>query len=205
MGQFSETIPQDPQPASCHRVTSSVINAAGYRSWERKWILPYTGPVPSTHKTSHRPPEGAAEGTLWFGGPVDRFRITLRIYGEEPDPDQISALFGCAPTVAERKGLPLSMDDDRRIATRGRWSLTIESKDCDERDDLEDGVKILLARLPSDTDLWASLTSTFKVDVFCGIFMASSNRGFGISAEVSRLLSDRHLNIGFDLYFDPPE
>jgi hypothetical protein len=168
-------------------------------------MLPYTGVVLPTHKISHRPPEGAPEGTLWFGGPVDKFKITLRIYGEELDPDQISALFGCSPTAAERKGFPVSMGDGSRIANRGRWSLTIESKDCGERDDVEDGVKMLLARLPSDADLWAYLTSTFKVDVFCGLFMASSSRGFGISAEVSRLLTHRHLDIGFDLYFDPPE
>jgi hypothetical protein len=167
--------------------------------------LLYTGLVPPTDKISRRPPEGAPEGTQWFGGPVDKFKITLRIYGEELDPDQISALLGCAPTVAERKGLPVSIGEGSRIANRGRWSLTIDSKDCDERDDVEDGVKMLLARMPSDADLWASLTSTFRVDVFCGIFMASSNRGFGISAEVSKLLTDRHLNISFDLYFDPPK
>lgn len=161
--------------------------------------------MPPIHKISRRPPDGAPEGTQWFGGPVDRFRITLRIYGEELDPDQISVLLGCAPTEAARKGLPVSSREGSRIANRGRWSLTIESKDCDERDNVEDGVKMLLARLPSDADLWASLTSTFRVDVFCGIFMAAANRGFGISAEVSKLLTDRHLNIGFDLYFDVPK
>jgi len=165
----------------------------------------YTGLVPPTNKISRRPPKGAPEDTVWFGGPVDKFKVTLRLYGEELDPDKISALLGCAPTVAERKGLPVSTGEGSRIANRGRWSLTIGSKDCDERGDVEDGVKMLLARLPSEADLWASLTSTFTVDVFCGIFMASSNRGFGISAEVSKLLADRHLNIGFDLYFDPPK
>jgi hypothetical protein len=44
-----------------------------------------------------------------------------------------------------------------------------------------------------------------KVDIFCGPFLESSNRGFGISPEVSKLLSDRYLDIGFDLYFDPPK
>lgn len=63
---------------------------------------------------------------------------------------------------------------------------------------------MLLARLPSDSGVWVSLTSIFAVDVFCGLFLASSNRGFGISAEVSRLLSDRNLEIGFDVYLDLP-
>ena len=152
---------------------------------------------------TRKPPTGAPEGTVWFGGPVDRFRITLRIYGEELDPDRISALLGCTPTRAERKGIPISTRGGARIPKKGRWALEINSRDCDENDDVEDGIRMLLARLPSDRDLWVSLTSMYTVDVFCGLFLESSNRGFGISPEVSKLLSDRHLEIGFDLYFDP--
>jgi len=123
--------------------------------------------------------------------------------GDDLDPDQITALFGCAPTRAERKGVSISTDYGTRIPRIGHWALTTESSDPDE--DVEDGVRSLLARLPSDPALWASLTSKYAVDLFCGIFMKSANRGFGISPEVSRLLSERRLEIGFDLYFDPPK
>ena len=34
---------------------------------------------------------------------------------------------------------------------------------------------MLLARLPSDTSVWRSLTSTYAVDVFCGVFLKSSD------------------------------
>ena len=155
---------------------------------------------------ARKPSSGAPEGTVWFGGCVDRFRITLRIHGEELDPDQVSALLGCAPTVAERKGVPIcSPAGDTRIPKRGRWSLTIDSNDCGESDDVEDAIRMLLARLPSDPDLWASLTGKYAVDIFCGLFLASSNRGFSVSPEVSKLLSDRHIEIGFDVYFDQPK
>ncbi len=83
--------------------------------------------------------------------------------------------------------------------------MTIDSKSCDESDDVEDAVRMLLERLPSDPELWASLTSMYAVDVFCGLFLASSNRGFSISPDVSKLLSDRQVGIGFDVYFDPPK
>ncbi len=152
-----------------------------------------------------RPPSGAPEGLISFGGPVDRFQITLRLSGEQLDPDRISALFGCAPTRMHRKGLPISAREGAPIAKRAQWHLTIDSKDGDERNDVEDGIRTLLERLPSDPALWASLTSTYKVDIFCGLFLEADNRGFAISAETSKLLSDRHLNIGFDVYFDPPE
>ena len=150
------------------------------------------------------PPSGAPEGTVWFGGPVDRFRVTLRICSEELDPDHISVLLGCAPTRAERKGTPISVGERTRIPGSGRWSLSVHSEECGEGDDVEDGVRILLERLPSDGSLWASLTTAYSVDVFCGLFLASENRGFGMSAELCKLLADRNLEIGFDLCFDPP-
>ena len=145
---------------------------------------------------SRKPPTGAPEGTTWFGGPVDRWKVALRIYGEELDPDRISALLGCEPSSAARKG--------NQFPKKGRWVYEIDSKDCDENDDVDDGVRKLLTRLPSDPDFWTSLANTYSVDVFCGLFITSTNRGFGISTEVSRLLSDRGLQIGFDLYFDSP-
>ena len=157
------------------------------------------------HTISREPPSGAPEGTVWFGGPVDGFKITLRISGEELDPDRITALLDCRPSRTQRKGVPISVDTGTWIPTRGQWLLTIDSRDCDKTDDVEAGITMLLAQLPSDADLWASLTSTYTVDVFCGLFLASSNRGFCLSAEISRLLSDRHLEIGFDLYFDVVE
>jgi len=157
------------------------------------------------HAISREPPPGAPEGTVWFGGPVDRFKITLRISGEDLDPDRITALLDCRPSRTERKGVPISVDSGARIPKRGQWLLTIDSKDCDNTDDVEDGIRMLLSQVPSDADLWSSLTSTYIIDVFCGLFLASSNRGFCLSAEVSKLLSDRHLEIGFDLYFDVVE
>jgi hypothetical protein len=152
-----------------------------------------------------KPPSGAPEGTVWFGGPVDSSKITLRLSGEELDPDQITGILGCAPTLTHRRGLPISSHEGSHLARKGRWHLEIASRDLHGRDDVEDGIKALLEQLPSDLALWASLTSMYEVDVFCGLFLEADNRGFAVSAKTSKLLSDRHLNIGFDIYFDPPE
>jgi hypothetical protein len=70
---------------------------------------------------------------------------------------------------------------------------------------VDDGIRTLLARLPSSQDVWAFLTSTYTVDIFCGLFLATTNRGFSITADISALLSDRGIDIGFDLHFDPPK
>ena len=144
---------------------------------------------------SRTPSVGAPEGTVWFGGPVDRWKVTLRVYGGELDPDKVSARLGCQPTSAARRGNP--------HPRKGRWRLKIDSRECDPNDDVEDGIKMLLTRLPSEKSLWDSLTTDLEADVYCALFLRTSNRGFGISAEVLRLLSDRNLEIGFDIYFGP--
>ena len=154
----------------------------------------YTGFDLIKKPISRKPPSGAPEGTVWFGGPVDRWKVALCVHGEELDPDRISALLGCEPTSAARRGNP--------FPRKGRWILRVESKKCGESDDVEDGIRILLARLPSDGDVWVSLTGTYSVRVSCGLFLAASNRGFAISADVSKLLSDRNLEISFNVYFD---
>jgi hypothetical protein len=155
---------------------------------------------------SRKPPSGAPEGTEWFGGPVDRYRITLRIVGYDLDPDQISAMLGCPPTKAERAGVPISMAGGHtRIPKRGRWFLQIDSRDCGQNEDVENGIRTLLTRLPSSPNLWSSLTKTYAVDIFCGLFLSKTNRGFSLAADLSTLLSDRGIDIGFDIYFDPPK
>ncbi len=149
------------------------------------------------NKTIFRePPAGAPEGTVWFGGPVDRWQVALRVSGEDLDPDRVSMLLGCQPSSERRKGNPFPKN--------GRWRLQIDSAECAADVDVDDGIRMLLARLPSDHSIWSSLTRNYTVDVFCGIYLAAFNRGWGISCEVSGMLADRNLDIGFDVYFDPP-
>jgi hypothetical protein len=135
-------------------------------------------------KDARKPPTGAPEGTVWFGGPVDTFRITLRISGDDLDPEQVSALLGCVPTRAKR----------------GQWHLMLDSRDLGESYEIDDGVKVLLERLPADLSVWAGLTSSYKVDLFCGLFLEADNRGIEIPAEILKLLSDRRIPMGFDIY-----
>ena len=146
--------------------------------------------------SQRKPPAGAPEETVWSGGPVDRFRITLRIVGGDLEPGRISEILGCQPSRSERRGVAVGS----RIPTRGFWHLTIDSKDCGDESDVEDVVRLLLDRLPADPELWAALTRDYKVDVFCGIFMDRRNQGFEIPPEISKMLAERGLGIGFDIY-----
>ena len=150
-------------------------------------------------KQTH-PPEGAPKGTVWFGGPVDGFRITLRVAGEGLDPDHINSLLNAAPTkvLPNRKAVKL---DGTVISFGTLWSLDLSSDDCESDADVEDAIRLLLSRLTSDLTVWKELTQTYRVDLFCGIYLKTTNRGFEISTEVLKLLSERNLTIGFDIYY----
>lgn len=150
-------------------------------------------------KIARKPPSGAPEGTVWFGGPVDSFVITLRITGDF-DPDQITSLLQCAPTRTETKGKVIHTPGGPRTPKKGVWSLRIESNGCPEGD-LENGIKTLLDSVSDDPEVWATLNSTYSIDLFCGLFLDAHNRGFSLSDKVSGMLSARRLEIGFDIYF----
>jgi len=38
------------------------------------------------------------------------------------------------------------------------------------------------------------------VDIFCGVFLDDWNRGFDLPPQVLKMLSDRGITIGFDIY-----
>ena len=62
----------------------------------------------------NKPPEeivaSAPEGTVWFGGPVDRSTMSLRIFGESVDPLEITKLLGHEPTKGRKKETDLLED-----------------------------------------------------------------------------------------------
>ena len=156
-------------------------------------------------RSRSRPPKGAPKGTVWFGGPVDRCNVTLRICGENLDPDEITKLMGQDPTWMRRAGTPIRNRDGSlfRIDTIGRWHLSISSEDEDAPSDIEQLLEALFHRLPTKPALWKKVNLRYKVDLFCGLHLYTDNRGFGLSPSICQFISERNILIGFDIYFDP--
>ena len=136
----------------------------------------------------------APEGTTWFGGSIDRSKVSLRIFGDELNPEEITELLKCKPSVSWKKGDTIRGANKTRT---GRWSL--ESNLSDETD-LEDKVWDILNRISADVEVWNSIKRMNSVDLFCGIFLETGNRGFGISVNLMKELSRLGIDIGFDIY-----
>jgi hypothetical protein len=148
-------------------------------------------------------PRCAPPGTVWFGGPIEWFSITLRISSEDLVPDDVTKVMGCDPDESQQKGQAVLREDGTvmRIARFGAWWLTLKPEDTDEWDCAE-AMMGVLRRLPGGLGLWRRLTKAYKVDFFVGLSMPSKNKGFELSPEVMKYLGDRGIAAGFDIYYD---
>ena len=133
-----------------------------------------------------------------FGGPVDEVSISLRVFGDDLDPSEITTLLRVQPTSSCRKGDIFRGKRYDRIEETGRW---LYAKDASQ-DDLDKIIGVFLATLPDDLAIWNSITNRFMVDLFLGVCMRDWNRGFDLKRDTLRRLADRRLEIGFDMYCD---
>ena len=130
---------------------------------------------------------------------VNHSVATLRILGDDLLPDEISLLLGSSPTESYKKGDELlgRSTGTIRVVPTGRWSLSATRQ---EPEDLEVQIFELLDQLSSDLSVWQSISSRFKVDLFCGIFMGSRNEGLPLSSRALLALGKRGISLGLDIY-----
>jgi len=129
---------------------------------------------------------------------LQRAVASLRIAGDDLNPDQISTLLGAVPTHAQTKGQELPLKSGRtRIAQFGQWRLhAIDT----EPENLDGQVAELLGKLTSDLVVWLDLACRFKIDLFCGWFMGGTNEGVTVSATTLKALGERGIELALDIY-----
>lgn len=131
-------------------------------------------------------------------GVIGHSVVTLRFFGDELVPDEITALLGADPTVSYRKGEELvgSKTGILRTAKTGSWRLSAARR---EPEDVDAQILEVLGQLTQDLGVWESL-SHFEPDLFCGLFMGSSNDGLPLSAKALLSLGQRGIALGLDIY-----
>ncbi len=140
-----------------------------------------------------------------MGGDVDRVLVTLRVFGDDLDPDDVTRVLGCPPTKAHQKGDRFPLSGGQELVRRtGSWRL--EFPGAEQEWILTDAIDALLDRLPSDPAVWYTLASRFRLDVFCGLFLDALNRGLDLGPDVMSRLAERHLTLRLDIYsFEPDD
>jgi hypothetical protein len=129
---------------------------------------------------------------------VDHSIATLRLFGDELVPEEITAMLGASPSEAYKKGQEIIAPStgNVRIAKRGSWRLRAARR---EPEDLETQIFEVLAQLSNDLALWQSL-SRYEPHFFCGLFMSSPNDGMALSPKVLLALGERGIGLGLDIY-----
>lgn len=124
---------------------------------------------------------------------------SLRFFGDDLDPDELTKLIGCPPTKSEQKGEEIvgRVTGQKRIARSGGWRLSAERR---EPGDIDAQISEILDQLTNDTGIWQNLTARFRADIFCGLFMAEGNEGISVSHVTLEKLAARGLTIDFDIY-----
>lgn len=124
---------------------------------------------------------------------IDETRAYLRIFGDDLDPDEITATLGTTPTYALRKG-----DKHRQqVVKSGRW--VIDAKPS-KPSDLDHQISELLAQMTDDLDRWKSVTSRHEAMFYCSVFMLETNEGAEIAPAILMALGARGISLGLDIY-----
>ncbi len=117
--------------------------------------------------------------------------------GEDVDPDEVTALLGCPPTTAWRKGDPWSARHPERQRAHGAWILETT---LDRDVEVEVHIAHLLDQVSIDPAVWCQINARFFSRIFCGIFMERWNEGFGLTPPVLARISTCGLHLDFDIY-----
>ncbi|MDG2527461.1 DUF4279 domain-containing protein [Caulobacter endophyticus] len=123
---------------------------------------------------------------------------TLRFFGEDLDPDEITILLKGPPTQSCRKGdeRPLHGGGTAR-ERRGSWRRTVDRR---SPGDLDAQIEELLADLTQDMTVWKALSDRYQADMFCGLFLREGAEGLALAPATLLTLGLRGLKLDLDIY-----
>jgi hypothetical protein len=129
------------------------------------------------------------------GGPIDEVSVTLAIYSEELQPQEISRALGVEPTSAHRRG-------ERRSPTSppsllGAWFLTERGCDAEPAEAIIDR---LFKQLPEDRSVWGDLMIRYEIQFRFGLHMTGWNKGLSIPLKQLTRIAELGASMEFDIY-----
>jgi hypothetical protein len=117
--------------------------------------------------------------------------VSIRFSGKDLDPKKLGALLGFIESESTE------MTVKRLKSGRVVWSIRLQNK---EFLPLEKKIEALLGEFTKEINTWKRATEYIKADIFCGLFLDEWNKGFSLTPPLTKELSDRNLEIGFDVY-----
>ncbi len=127
------------------------------------------------------------------------FRASLIISGEQPPPDQISALLGLRPTRTHTRG------ESRTGRSGAVWDHSVWILRSPLSDDSEPSEHIawILDVVEPRLGVLREISKAARVKLFCGFSSDNGQGGFTLDAAMLRRLAELGVPFVLDLY--PPE
>ncbi|MDX1964225.1 MAG: DUF4279 domain-containing protein [Pirellulales bacterium] len=134
---------------------------------------------------------------------LHKSKLSLRISGDSLVPAEVTALLGAEPTFSHSKGeeIRINQTGQVRVAQTGMWLKSVDDR---TPENLDGQLRKLFDEMSDDLSVWQRIHETYSADLFCGLFMQGFNEGLTISASVMKMIADRRLEIGFDIYGGEP-
>jgi hypothetical protein len=142
----------------------------------------------------------AIEVLAEVGGPIDEVNVTLALYSEDLEPEEISRALGVQPTHTHRRG------DHRRGESQGQgippyssgaWLLKERGRDAEPAEKVIDR---LLKQLPEDPAVWRELSIRHNIQFCFGLHMTGWNKGLSIPLQQVTRIVELGASMEFDIY-----
>jgi hypothetical protein len=129
---------------------------------------------------------------------IHRTSVSLRLSGDDLNPEEVTAALGQPPDIGVRSGESWQTPSGAmRRARTGVWRRSVPRRNPG---DLDAQIVELLSPLTGDITVWQQLTARFRADVFCGLFLKEANEGCEISSQALFAVGSRGLTLGLDIY-----
>lgn len=121
----------------------------------------------------------------------------LKIGGDSLNPDRVSRLLACRPTLGFVKGQIEPSRGKIIVRETGGWHLDAAGQ---QPGNLDAHVAELFRRVNSALSAWATLSGEYKIELFCVYFTGEADESVQASAETLKVLGDRGIKLGLRIY-----
>lgn len=134
-----------------------------------------------------------------IGGHFDETIISLVVYAESLNHQNVTEMLGVNPTDAWNPGEPHAIGNKgkTKVSDFGKWILD-SSRD---RDPINKKISGLLERCTDNLDNWRKLAEKYKIYILIVGHLENWNRGIDFDLQVLKMLVERNIELSLDIYF----
>lgn len=126
-------------------------------------------------------------------------KASIRLFGDDLDPDEVSRLLGCAPDHSRRRGalVPRGRSGPLVVSPWGSWIIETSWQSGQQ---LDEQMVARLARTTGDLAIWRGLAAEFDLSAYCGFARGGSGVGFELAPGTLAALRERRIRFSLEIY-----